>query len=473
VKVKKYLAAYVVVLALSIGAFAQSQVNSRPVQNTSVQNTPAPNGNNVPQTIYLPSGLDVQIRVNEMLSSATSQPGDTFTGSLVSSIEDDNGNIIFQRGDQVSGRVVSVKPSGRLQDSGQLVLTLNNIRSDQQIAGLTVVSKEITGASHTASNTTKVGGGAILGAIIGGIAGGGSGAAIGAATGAAAGTGAAAATGKKEARVDSEGILRFVTSAETTVVPINSPAARAMETQPSVYNDSGPRDANAPVLHRRRDSNSEPNSNSNGNYPSNSNSYPNNNYPNSGSNNYPNDNSYPNNRNSYPGNNYPNNRQDSTVASNNTPDDAPVLRRRGNSSSDSDNSIPAQRSSNPPSGSPQTATNAPATSSAEEDAVYGGVPNTTTPTNTGWEFSARDRRVITSCLASTPSAVPAATPNAIPYHKGDTLPYAAQKQAQPLPLACEKQLPAAASNTERVIYNQQVLLLNTNSLILDSIDLNH
>ncbi len=467
---KRYFQAYIILLAASVGAFAQSQINSRPAQSSAVQNVTAPGANNnVPQTVYLPSGLDVQIRVNEMLSSGTSQPGDTFTGSLVSSIEDDNGNIIFQRGDQVTGRVVSVKPSGRLQDSGQLVLTLNNIRSDQQIANLTVISKEVTGASHAASNTTKVGGGAILGAIIGGIAGGGSGAAIGAATGAAAGTGAAAATGKKEARVDSEGILRFVTSTETTVVPINSAAARAMETQPSIYNDSGPRDDNAPVLRRRSTDPNSPDANSSGNYPNGGNNYPNNN------NSYP-SNTYPDNSNNYPsnGSSHPSHRREnSTVAGNNTPDDAPVLRRRDSSSSDSEttsNSAPASQ----PSVSAGASNNQPSSpSNSTDDSV---APTDNTPVNSanaGWEFSPRDRRVITGCLAGTPNAAPAATVNAIPYHKGDTLPYAAQKQAQPLPLACEKQLPAATSNTERVIYNQQVLLINTNSLVLDSIDLNH
>src|SRR6185312_4255839 len=103
------------------------------------------------------------------------------------------------------------------------------------------------------SNATKVGGGAILGAIIGGIAGGGKGAAIGAGAGAAAGTGAAAATGKKEAKIDPESIVRFVTSTETAVVPAGSEADRQMSQQPNVYTtNSGPRDENAPVLQRRR-----------------------------------------------------------------------------------------------------------------------------------------------------------------------------------------------------------------------------
>jgi hypothetical protein len=152
------------------------------------------------------------------------------------------------------------------------------------------------------------------------------------------------------------------------------------------------------------------------------------------------------------------------VARNTTPDDVPVLRRRENSSSDDDTSSAAQPANRPPANNPPAgATDYPV-----------DTPNM--PANNaeaGWEFSPRDRRVIATCLAGTPNAVPAATPNAIPYHKGDTLPYAAQKQAQSLPLTCEKQLPAAGSNTERVIYNQQVLLINTNSLVLDSIDLNH
>jgi len=102
----------------------------------------------------------------------------------------------------------------------------------------------IKGESHTKSNATKIGGGAVLGAIIGGIAGGGKGAAIGTVAGAGAGTGAAAATGKKPALVDPEAVLTFTTSAPgspTTPPPSSSENRGAM---PNKAPEAGPsRDA--------------------------------------------------------------------------------------------------------------------------------------------------------------------------------------------------------------------------------------
>lgn len=415
----RHFRSFAILLVLSAAACAQTQAysaitNPTQNQNAQVQNSQAPNSASL-QTIYLPSGLDIQIRVNESLTSATAQTGDTFSGTLVNSIEDDNGNIIFERGTQVTGRVISAKPSGRLQDSGQLVLSLNNIRSDKQIANVTVISKEVNGASHAGSNTAKVGGGALLGAILGGLAGGGKGAAIGAGVGAGAGTGAAAATGRKEAKVDPESILRFVTSTETTVVPVGSAAAQAMENQPSVYNgNSGSADANAPVLRRRNGSAVPPDSNSTSA------------------------------------------QSNSTIVSNASADsDAPVMRRRDNPN---DSGVTVQEPEPTATTSNSPSANAPAT-----------VSTPTSPTQ--FSFSARERRVITNCLADNPGSAPAATTNAIPYHKGDTLPYAAQKSMRSLPLACERQLEPISNDLERVIYNQQVLLIDSNSLVLDSVDL--
>src|SRR6266436_6244642 len=148
----------------------------------------------------IPVGTELQVRVNENLTSETAQAGDQFTGTLVNSIEDMYSNIIFGRGSYISGTVISAKPSGRLSDSGELVLSINNIRSGSQSANVTVGPYTVKGDSHTGSNVGKIGGGAALGAIIGGIAGGGKGAAIGAGAGTAAGTGAAAATGKRNAK---------------------------------------------------------------------------------------------------------------------------------------------------------------------------------------------------------------------------------------------------------------------------------
>ncbi|MCU1311902.1 MAG: hypothetical protein JWO20_3027 [Candidatus Angelobacter sp.] len=198
----------------------------------------------------IPVGTEIQVRVNENLTSETAQAGDQFTGTLVNSIEDMYSNIIFGRGSYISGTVISAKRSGRLSDSGELVLSINNIRSGSKSANLTVGPYTLTGGSHTGSNTAKIGGGAVLGAIIGGMAGGGKGAAIGAGAGTAAGTGAAAATGKKNAKVDSESVLRFVTSTDAPIVA-NGSTSTANQAQ-TTSQASGPNSDDVGLIRREK-----------------------------------------------------------------------------------------------------------------------------------------------------------------------------------------------------------------------------
>jgi len=328
----------------------------------------------------IPVGTELQVRVNENLTSETAQPGDQFTASLVNSIEDENGKIIFGRGAYISGRVISAKPSGRLSDSGELVLSINNIRSGSQSANVTVGPFTVKGDSHTGSNVGKIGGGAALGAIIGGIAGGGKGAAIGAGAGTAAGTGAAAATGKKNAKVDSETVLRFVTSTDSTVIRNGSTVSQSpYQTESQNTND---------VELRRRDTAS------------------------------------------------------TTLASNQPP--APTY---ANDSSSSASTTTA---------APSPAACAACSASANVNA-----------------FTARDRRVINSCLSENPDALASSQQSSgttglqSQLQKNGTLPSIVQRKAKALPLARERQLPTLSNDLERVIYNRQVMLIDSNNRILD------
>ncbi len=154
--------------------------------------------------VSIPAGTVLEVRIDDNLNSEKTKEGDTFTGTLPKPVVV-NGRNVFQKGAMVDGHVSKAKPSGRLSDPGELELVIDRI-------GNTNVFVEpflIKGASHTKSNVAKIGGSAAAGAIIGGLTGGGKGAAIGAAVGTAAGTGVAAATGKKEAVVESEAILPF------------------------------------------------------------------------------------------------------------------------------------------------------------------------------------------------------------------------------------------------------------------------
>lgn len=164
----------------------------------------------------IPPGTNVRVRIIDNLSSDLAKIGDAFHGTLDEAITAD-GREVYPKGADVDGRVVDVHTSGRLSEPGELDLILSTVSSGARMSSLHVQPLVVKGESHGKSNTTKIGGGAALGAIIGGIVGGGKGAAVGAGAGAAAGTGAAAATGKREAQVESEALLTFVTVAPTEV----------------------------------------------------------------------------------------------------------------------------------------------------------------------------------------------------------------------------------------------------------------
>jgi hypothetical protein len=177
------------------------------------------------------AGTEIKVRMIDSLTSETAKVGDLFHATLEDPVLDD-GKQLYPKGADVTGTVVAAHASGRLTDPGSLTLVLNTITSSHSAASINVQPLEIKGGSHTKSNAEKIGGGAALGAVLGGILGGGKGAAIGAGAGGAAGTGAAAATGKKDAKVESEAVITFIASREPA--PSATPAATAsLETKPA------------------------------------------------------------------------------------------------------------------------------------------------------------------------------------------------------------------------------------------------
>jgi hypothetical protein len=198
----------------------------------------------------IPSGTTIRIRMIDKLSSEDAQMGDTFHATLEDPIEVE-GKTLYPKGADVMGRVNDVHRTGRLSEPGELDLVLATVSSGTTAASLRVEPLVIKGESHTKSNATKIGGGAVLGAIIGGIAGGGKGAAIGTMAGGAAGAGTAAATGKRPAIVESEAVLTFVTTtasspttppppsaAEGNRAPVPSPPPDSDSTPPPAPGDS-------------------------------------------------------------------------------------------------------------------------------------------------------------------------------------------------------------------------------------------
>jgi len=168
------------------------------------------------QTVTVPAGTEIRVRLSSAISSATASSGSGFQGSLSEPLVV-NGVTIAPRGSLVNGQVTNAVSSGRLKRPAELSLVLTSITPEGgQQTSISTHTWGVSGKSHKKRDITMIGGGAGLGAVIGAIAGGGKGAAIGSMVGAGAGTAGAYATGKKEIELPAETALTFKLSAAAT-----------------------------------------------------------------------------------------------------------------------------------------------------------------------------------------------------------------------------------------------------------------
>ena len=181
-----------------------NNASQQAADNTQQQAAPA----RVPETLTVPAGRVLTVRLSDELGSKISQPGQSFGGTLAKAVEA-NGEVAIPAGVQVEGEVVDAKPLGRFAGGAQLQLKLDSVRvNGQQMPVQTAVfSQTLKGKGKRTG--AMVGGGAGLGALIGGLAGGGKGAAIGAVAGAGAGTAGTALTGNKEIVLPAESAVAF------------------------------------------------------------------------------------------------------------------------------------------------------------------------------------------------------------------------------------------------------------------------
>lgn len=214
-------------------------VSPQPVENMAapVSRSAPPPPAPVVRNLTIPSGTAIPVRITQTLSSATSQIGDRFTGSVASDVIID-GVTVIPAGSGVTGSVSDVQEAAHYKGSSLLSIQLTGI--NRQGNRLTVASEPYTlrGKGRGANTAEKVGGGAALGAILGGIFGGGKGAAIGAAAGGGVGAGANTITKGEQVQIPSESLVRFSLTSPVTV-------------RISTGNAQG--DTPAPALQRRPD----------------------------------------------------------------------------------------------------------------------------------------------------------------------------------------------------------------------------
>jgi hypothetical protein len=181
---------------------------------------PVYGGQEAGQTVTIPNGALIRIRINQTLDSAHAKPGQHFDGIVVNDVVGD-GAVAIPRGAAVQGTVVDAKASGALAGRGELSLQLTQVTLAGKNYPIVSDVWAHNGADKTAQtvNSTAVGGG--LGALVGAAAGGGAGAAVGAGVGGLLGLGSSAASGRGQVFVPAEGLLTFHLAQPATVATVS------------------------------------------------------------------------------------------------------------------------------------------------------------------------------------------------------------------------------------------------------------
>jgi hypothetical protein len=170
-----------------------------------------------PQTVMVPAGTVLNVRLSEGIDVDSTQAGATFKGRVDDPIMID-GCVVIPRGAAVVIQVASVKQSGTLTGSDRIALKLNSISFDDRVYEVVTEYAVAQGDGEGKRTARKVGGGAGLGAIVGAIADGGKGAAIGAVVGGITGT-VVAASGEEHLKLPAETRLQFGLTSAVRVRP--------------------------------------------------------------------------------------------------------------------------------------------------------------------------------------------------------------------------------------------------------------
>lgn len=179
--------------------------------------TQAPNPASATQTVMVPAGAVLNVRLTQGIDVDSTQTGATFKGRVDDPIMID-GRVVIPREAAVVIQVASVTQSGTLKGSDQIALKLNSISFGDRVYEVVTGHAVAQGKGEGKRTARKVGSGAGLGAIIGAIADGGDGAAIGAVLGGITGT-IVAASGEEHLKLPAETRLQFELTAAILVEP--------------------------------------------------------------------------------------------------------------------------------------------------------------------------------------------------------------------------------------------------------------
>lgn len=161
----------------------------------------------------IPAGTELDVRLENQLSSSTAQVEDRFTATTVADLY--NGNrALIPAGSVVRGVVTSATKAGRLERTGKLTLAFDRVTVNGRSYPMHGVVTEALESGGYRQDAGKIGAGAGVGAILGGILGGLRGALAGILIG---GGGVVAATEGQDVNLPAGTVLRIRLDSPLTV----------------------------------------------------------------------------------------------------------------------------------------------------------------------------------------------------------------------------------------------------------------
>ena len=165
-------------------------------------NEPAMAGEPNRDRLVIPAGTELQLVLEQGLSSDTSHQGDPVTARVARATGPD-GNVLLPGGTVLKGHVYRAEPAGRVSGKARLSVDFDRIVVRGVEHRLDTTAIDVVGPDSHGRDAAIVGGSTVGGAIIGGILGGGKGAKKGAVVGVLGGAGAVLATRGKEVEIPS------------------------------------------------------------------------------------------------------------------------------------------------------------------------------------------------------------------------------------------------------------------------------
>ena len=153
----------------------------------------------------IPIGTELDVRLQDALSSGRSQVEDRFTATTVVDLMEGD-RVVIPAGSELRGVVSSVEKAGRLDRKGNMTLSFDQITVRGETHAIRATVTKALESEGIKGEAVKLGTAAGVGAIIGGILGGAKGALAGVLIG---GGGIAAATPGTDVELDPGTILRI------------------------------------------------------------------------------------------------------------------------------------------------------------------------------------------------------------------------------------------------------------------------